>query len=165
MSSTDKILALDDLVRRLAPLRGGGRTVAMTNGVFDILHVGHLRYLEAASREADLLVVAINSDASTRSLKGPTRPVVPERERAELLAGLACVDYVTIFEEPNVERLLRTLRPEVHCKGTDYSAETVPEATVARDVGTRVAIVGDTKEHSTRDIIRRISSKDDSPTP
>ena len=120
------------------------------------LHVGHLRYLEAASAEADLLLVGINSDSSAQELKGPDRPVIPEQERAELVAGFACVDFVTIFEGTTVERLLRTCRPDVHCKGTDYLAETVPEAAIARKLGIRVAIVGDSKRHSTRDLIRRL---------
>ena len=156
MSSERKIVVLAALLRALEEPRREGRTVALANGLFDILHVGHLRYLEAASREADLLVVALNSDDSARRLKGPGRPIVPERERAELVAGFSCVDYVTVFAESNVETLLRRLRPEVHCKGTDYTAATVPEREVARALGVRVAIVGDPKDHATREIIRRI---------
>jgi rfaE bifunctional protein nucleotidyltransferase chain/domain len=121
-----------------------------------VLHVGHLRYLEAASREADALAVALNSDASARRLKGAGRPIVPQAERAELIAGFACVDWVTVFEEDTVEPLLRALRPDVHCKGTDYTADNVPEAALARELGIRVAIVGDPKDHATRDLIRRI---------
>lgn len=133
----------------------------MANGLFDILHVGHLRYLEAASAEADVLVVAVNSDRSARSLRGPSRPIVPEDERAELIAGIRCVDFVTIFDEPTLEPLLRALRPDVHCKGTDYTAESVPEAAVARELGIRVAIVGDPKDHNTTDIIGTIRSLPD----
>jgi rfaE bifunctional protein nucleotidyltransferase chain/domain len=156
VKAADKILPLAGLLARLAPARAAGRSVALANGLFDLLHVGHLRYLEAARDEADLLVVAVNSDASARDLKGPSRPVIPASERAELVAGLACVDYVTIFADRTVDGLLRALRPDVHCKGTDYRAETVPEAAVARELGIRVAIVGDAKVHSTRDIIRRL---------
>jgi len=158
MSAADKVQSLDELIRRLEKARDEGASVALANGLFDILHVGHLRYLEAAGKEADLLVVAINSDRSARELKGPTRPVTPEAQRAELIAGFACVDFVTIFDDNTVESVLRALRPQVHCKGTDYSAETVPEADVAREVGARVAIVGDAKAHSTRDIIRKLQS-------
>jgi rfaE bifunctional protein nucleotidyltransferase chain/domain len=156
MSTTGKIVKMDSLKQRLAPLRAAGKSVALANGLFDILHVGHLRYLQAASEEADVLVVALNADASARRLKGPSRPIVPERERAELVAGLSCVDFVTIFSDDDVEPVLRELRPDVHCKGTDYTTETVPEASVARSLGTRIAIVGDPKDHATRDIICRI---------
>jgi len=151
-----KIVPLDALPARLAEERRAGRSVALANGLFDILHVGHLRYLQAAKLEADLLVVAVNSDGSARRLKGPSRPLTGEDERAELLAGFTCVDYVTVFEHDTVEPLLRALRPDVHCKGTDYTAETVPEAGVARELGIRVAIVGDPKDHATRDIIARL---------
>jgi rfaE bifunctional protein nucleotidyltransferase chain/domain len=156
VKAAGKILPLAALLGRLRPARAAGCSVALANGLFDLLHVGHLRYLEAAGAEADLLVVAINSDESARELKGPSRPVIPADERAELVAGFACVDYVTVFAERTVDSLLRALRPDVHCKGTDYSAETVPEAAVARELGIRVAIVGDAKVHSSRDIIRRL---------
>ena len=156
MSTADKVVDLATLIERLEPLRQAGKTVALANGLFDILHVGHLRYLEGASREADLLVVAINSDASARRLKGPSRPVVPEIERAELVAGFSCVDHVLLFTDDNVERVLHELRPDVHCKGTDYTADTVPEAAIAHELGIRVAIVGDAKHHSTREIIKRV---------
>lgn len=151
-----KVLGLDALVECLAPLRSRGRTVALANGLFDLLHVGHLRYLEAAGAEADVLVVAVNSDASARALKGPSRPVMPDHERAELVAGFSCVDYVVVFEETTVEGLLGRLRPDVHCKGTDYTSETVPEREVARSLGIRIAIVGDPKAHASRDIMARI---------
>jgi rfaE bifunctional protein nucleotidyltransferase chain/domain len=156
LTAAQKICTLDRLTPRLAAAREDGATVALANGLFDILHVGHLHYLEAASKEADILVVAINSDRSARRLKGPSRPVIPEHQRAELVAGFACVDHVTVFEGSTVEPLLRALRPEVHCKGTDYTVDSVPEAGVARELGIRVAIVGDTKSHSTRDIIRKL---------
>jgi rfaE bifunctional protein nucleotidyltransferase chain/domain len=159
VSAAEKVVARDALLRRLAPLRQAGRTVALANGLFDLLHVGHLRYLEDAAKEADLLVVAVNADTSARALKGPGRPIVPEGERAELIAGFGCVALVTIFDEQSVEALLRSLRPDVHCKGTDYTAETVPERAVARALGIRVAIVGDPKSHATRDLVARIRTQ------
>lgn len=159
MSAAEKVVARDALLRRLAPLRQAGRTVALANGLFDLLHVGHLRYLEDAAKEADLLVVAVNADTSARALKGPGRPIVPEGERAELIAGFGCVALVTIFDEQSVEALLRSLRPDVHCKGTDYTAETVPERAVAGALGIRVAIVGDPKSHATRDLVARIRTQ------
>jgi rfaE bifunctional protein nucleotidyltransferase chain/domain len=152
----DNVLSEQALLEALKPARASGRTVALANGLFDILHVGHLSYLESAAREADILVVGINSDASARELKGPTRPVTPESERARLVAGFACVDLVTIFDGLNVEALLRALRPDVHCKGTDYTTETVPEREVALEIGARIAIVGDEKSHSSREIIGRL---------
>ena len=156
MTAATKIVSRGELLRRVATARAAGRSVGLANGLFDVLHVGHLRYLEAAAREADLLVVAINADDSARRLKGAGRPIVPELERAELVAGFGCVGLVTVFEEVSVEPLLRALRPEVHCKGTDYAPDTVPEARVARELGVRVAIVGDPKDHATRDLIARI---------
>jgi len=156
VTGADKVRDRAGLVARLAGERSSGRSIALANGMFDLLHVGHLRYLEGAAREADVLVVAINSDRSARSLKGPGRPVVPEAERAELVGGLACVDWVTVFDEATVEPLLRALRPDVHCKGTDYTADTVPERLVADELGIRVAIVGDPKDHATTDLLRRL---------
>jgi len=156
MSRRGRVVKIETLTREVADAKRNGKTVAMANGLFDILHVGHLRYLEGARAEADILVVAVNSDASARALKGPNRPVVPEQERAELIAGFACVDLVTIFETSTVEPLLRALRPDVHCKGTDYTQETVPEAAITRELGIRVAIVGDPKNHATRDMIRKM---------
>jgi rfaE bifunctional protein nucleotidyltransferase chain/domain len=158
MSRVAKVRPLADVARATQAARERGRTVALANGLFDVLHVGHLRYLEGAAAEADLLVVAVNSDASARALKGPARPIVPENERAELVAAFACVDYVTIFPERTVEPVLRLLRPDVHCKGTDYTAETVPEREIARQLGIRVAITGDPKSHATRDLVARIRS-------
>jgi rfaE bifunctional protein nucleotidyltransferase chain/domain len=155
-ATVGKVLAAGELQRALVAHREAGRTVALANGLFDVLHVGHLRYLEAAAAEADVLVVAINADASARALKGPGRPIVPHAERAELVAGLACVDHVVIFEETDVGGVLRWMRPDVHCKGTDYSPETVPERAIAAEVGARVAIVGDPKSHATRELIERI---------
>jgi len=136
--------------------RAAGRTVVLANGCFDVVHVGHVRYLQGAAAEGDLLVVALNSDASVRRLKGPGRPLQNEEDRSAMVAAFAGVDYVTVFDEPDVRSLLRLLRPDVHAKGTDYTAETVPEADTAREVGTRVAIVGDPKSHSSRDLIARL---------
>ena len=155
-ASADKVVTRDELVRRAARWRAHGKTVALANGLFDLVHVGHLRYLEDAASLADHLVVAINDDASARALKGPDRPIVPQRERAELIAGFGCVALVTIFGEATVEPLLRALVPDVHCKGTDYTADTVPEGETARALGIRVAITGDPKDHATRDLIRQI---------
>jgi rfaE bifunctional protein nucleotidyltransferase chain/domain len=136
--------------------RAAGRTVAFANGCFDLLHVGHVRYLQAAAREADRLVVAINDDRSVAELKGPNRPLLSETDRAELVAALRGVDYVVIFSEPTVTPLLLALKPDVHCKGTDYTVDTVPERDTVRGYGGRIAIVGDPKDHSTRDLLERI---------
>jgi rfaE bifunctional protein nucleotidyltransferase chain/domain len=134
-----------------------GRTIAFANGCFDLLHVGHIRYLEGAAREADLLVVAINDDESVRRLKGPGRPILPAAARAELVAALRCVDYVVVFPEATVGPLLQLLEPDVHCKGTDYTIESVPEREIVAAYGGRTAIVGDSKDHSTRDLLARIA--------
>jgi D-glycero-beta-D-manno-heptose 1-phosphate adenylyltransferase len=143
-----------DLVRadRLA-----GRTIALANGCFDLLHVGHVRYLQAAAAEADRLIVAVNDDG-VAALKGPGRPIMAAVDRAALVAALRGVDYVVIFEEPTVEPLLKLLQPDVHCKGTDYTAGTVPERETVLGYGGRIAIVGDPKDHSTRDLLARIAS-------
>lgn len=156
MTAADNVVSRDELLRRVATWRKEGKTVALANGLFDIVHVGHLRYLEEAAELADVLVVAVNDDASARALKGPDRPIVPQAERAELIAGLGCVALVTIFGEATVEPLLRALVPDVHCKGTDYTADTVPERETARSLGIRVAITGDPKDHATRDVIAHI---------
>jgi rfaE bifunctional protein nucleotidyltransferase chain/domain len=144
----------------LADDRRAGRTIALANGCFDVLHVGHVRYLTAAAREADRLVVAINDDDSVRRLKGPGRPILPAAARAEIVAAIRGVDYVVIFSEPTVERLLLEIRPDVHCKGTDYTVDTVPEREIVRAYGGRIAIVGDPKDHSTQALIARIASSD-----
>ncbi|HMK93754.1 MAG TPA: adenylyltransferase/cytidyltransferase family protein [Thermoleophilia bacterium] len=141
---------------RVLDARRAGRRVALANGCFDVLHVGHVRYLEAARQEADLLVVGVNGDASVRRLKGPGRPLMPASDRALVVAALRAVDHVLVFEEDDVRRLLRELRPDVHCKGTDYTAETVPEREVVRSYGGRIAIVGDPKRHDTRSLVERI---------
>jgi D-glycero-beta-D-manno-heptose 1-phosphate adenylyltransferase len=131
-------------------------TIAFANGAFDLLHVGHIRYLDGARREADRLIVAVNSDRSVRALKGPSRPILPEADRAELVAALRSVDYVVIFDEPTVAPLLELLKPDVHCKGTDYTVDTVPERDTVRAYGGRIAIVGDPKDHSTTDLLSRL---------
>ncbi|HUR21667.1 MAG TPA: adenylyltransferase/cytidyltransferase family protein [Vicinamibacterales bacterium] len=147
-----------ELVHRIAVDRREGRTVAFANGCFDLLHVGHVRYLRGARAEADRLIVAINSDSSTRGLKGEGRPILDEGARAELVGALACVDYVVIFDDPTVDRLLRLLKPDVHCKGTDYTVETVPERETVKAYGGRVAIVGDPKNHSTRTLLAKLGA-------
>lgn len=151
----DKILSRAHLIEAVAADRSAGRTIALANGIFDLLHVGHIRYLRAASAEADRLVVAVNDDGTARD-KGPGRPILTAAVRAELVAALRGVHYVTIFPEPTVTELLKLLRPDVHCKGTDYTSETVPERDVVRAYGGRIAIVGDPKDHSTRDLLARI---------
>lgn len=150
------ILGRKEVAERIARDRANGLTVAFANGAFDLLHVGHIRYLQGARRQADRLVVAINSDRSVRELKGPTRPILPEQDRAELVASIRGVDYVVIFDEPTVAPLLELLEPEVHCKGTDYTVDTVPERETVRAYGGRIAIVGDPKDHSTTDLLSRL---------
>ena len=152
-----EVLDREQLAARVAGERRAGRTVAFANGCFDLLHVGHVRYLEAAAAEADVLVVALNDDASVRQLKGEGRPVLAAEHRAALVAALRCVDYVVIFPEPTVGPLLELLRPDVHCKGTDYTIESVPERAIVQTYGGRTAIVGDPKDHSTRDLLARIA--------
>lgn len=150
------IVTRAELVRLVSRDRAQNLTIAFANGGFDLLHVGHIRYLEGARREADRLIVAINSDQSVRGLKGPTRPILSEGDRAELVDALRAVDYVVIFDEPTVTALLELLRPEVHCKGTDYTIDTVPERDTVRAYGGRIAIVGDPKDHSTTDLLSRL---------
>ncbi len=152
----EKIVTREKLIVLLAAARQSGRRIVLANGVFDTLHVGHVRYLSAAKSEGDLLVVAVNSDSSVRPLKGPGRPILDEQARALLVAALRSVDHVVIFPEPNVEQLLEDLRPHVHAKGTDYTADSVPERAVAARLGIRVAIVGDPKDHSTRSLLDAI---------
>ncbi len=157
--SVHKIGRLETLIDLVGAARKQGKTLALANGVFDLLHVGHLRYLQAAKTIADILVVAINSDASTRAYKGEGRPIVPEAERAELVAALACVDYVLLFDEPNVRRILRALRPDFHVKGTDYCQESIPEREEVLAYGGQVAIAGDPKNHSSTAIIDCLREK------
>jgi rfaE bifunctional protein nucleotidyltransferase chain/domain len=140
---------LDALAAELAPLRRAGKKIALANGVFDLLHVGHLRYLEGAKALADLLVVAVNSDLSTRAYKGPGRPIVPADERIELLSALSCTDFVVVFDAPDVRGIIRVLKPDIHVKGTDYTPESIPERDEVLAYGGRVAVAGDPKNHST----------------
>ena len=152
----NKILTRDELKQRVAEWRRAGERVVMANGCFDVLHVGHVRYLQAAKQLGGRLVVAVNSDDSVRGLKGEGRPVMPDRERAEILAALEPVDAVVIFAERDVRALLNEIRPDVQAKGTDYTVESVPERDVVTAYGGRVAIVGDPKDHSATEIIRQI---------
>src|SRR3954462_9105382 len=152
-----RIVSERELVDAVARERAAGRRVAFANGCFDLLHVGHVRYLQGAAREGDRLVVAINDDASVAALKGQGRPVLAAADRAELVAALRGVDYVVIFGDPNVERLLMLLEPDVHCKGPDYTIDSVPERDVVKAYGGRTAIVGDPKTHATRELISRIA--------
>lgn len=157
-----RVVDVDELRRELAELRSRGRTIAFANGHFDLLHVGHLRYLEGARAEGDGLVVGLNDDRSVASLKGPGRPIVPAAERAELLAALEPVDFVVIFEGDTPASLLADLRPDVHCKGTDYGTpEKVPEYGVVRAYGGRTALVGDPKDHATTDLIAAVKALPD----
>ncbi|HEX4603338.1 MAG TPA: adenylyltransferase/cytidyltransferase family protein [Candidatus Angelobacter sp.] len=156
--TAQKVFAASELAERVRRWRAAGNQIVLTNGCFDLLHVGHVRYLQAAKQLGGKLVVAVNSDASTRGLKGEGRPRVPEAERAELLAALADVDAVIIFDSPDVKDLVRLLRPDVHAKGTDYTAESVPERDVVIACGGRVAIVGDPKDHSTTDLLKKRST-------
>ena len=167
-----EILGRDELVQRVARDRAAGLSVAFANGCFDLLHVGHIRYLESAAAEGDRLIVAINDDESVRRLKGKGgegrkgqegqegRPILAAADRAELVAALRCVDYVVIFPEPTVGPLLLAVKPDVHCKGTDYTLDTVPERDIVKGYGGRIAIVGDPKNHSTRDLLARIGDSD-----
>jgi rfaE bifunctional protein nucleotidyltransferase chain/domain len=154
--AASKIVSREILREKLAAHKRRGQRIVFANGCFDTLHVGHVRYLEGARREGDILVVGVNADSSVRELKGPGRPILDENARAQLVAALRSVDYVVLFSEPNVEALLNELRPDVHAKGTDYTAESVPERAVAAKLGIRVAIVGDSKNHSTRELLDSI---------
>jgi len=155
-ASVGRVLSRGALMAEVEADRAAGRTIAFANGCFDLLHVGHVRYLQAAAREADRLVIALNDDRSVAALKGPNRPLLSQDDRAELVAALRGVDYVVIFPEPTVTPLLLALKPDVHCKGTDYTVDTVPERETVRGYGGRIAIVGDPKDHSTRDLLERI---------
>ena len=154
-----EVFSQSDLLDRVAAHRVNGQTLALANGCFDVIHVGHVRYLNGAAAEADRLIVAVNDDQSVKSLKGPGRPVLPAEERAELVAAFGVVDYVVLFSEPTVDKLLDVLRPDIHCKGTDYTVETVPEREIVSAYGGRIAIVGDPKLHSTKDLIHTISDR------
>jgi rfaE bifunctional protein nucleotidyltransferase chain/domain len=161
MDTREKIVSREGLHGIIEEHRQSAKKIVFANGVFDLLHVGHVRYLQAARAEADLLVVGINSYASTRKLKGEGRPILTERARAALVAALKSVNYVVIFDEPDVKQLLREFQPDVHAKGTDYTPDTVPERDMAALLGIRVAIVGDPKDHSTRDLLARLRQPND----
>ncbi|MFT3710310.1 MAG: adenylyltransferase/cytidyltransferase family protein [Archangium sp.] len=149
-------MTLDAARQQVEAWRKEGHTIALANGVFDLLHVGHLRYLEAAKQLAGKLVVALNSDASTRAYKGPGRPVIPEAERLELVRALRCVDTAFLFSEPDVRTVIRTLKPDIHVKGTDYTPETIPERAEVEAYGGRVAVAGDPKNHSTTELVKKL---------
>jgi rfaE bifunctional protein nucleotidyltransferase chain/domain len=154
-----KRVRLSDLPAIRARARREGKTIALANGVFDLFHVGHLRYLQGAKALADVLVVAVNSDASTRRNKGPGRPLVPEGERAEIVEGLACVDHVVVFGARTVVPIIRKLRPDVQVKGTDYTPDTIPEAAEVARHGGRTAVAGDPKDHSTTELLRKLGPR------
>ncbi len=154
-----RVVSEAELVEAVARERAQGRTIAFANGCFDLLHVGHVRYLEGAAAEADCLVVAVNDDAMVERLKGAGRPILPACDRAELVAALRAVDYVVVFADATVSRLLTLLKPDVHCKGTDYTVESVPERETVRAYGGRTAIVGDAKRHSTRDFLKKLGGQ------
>ena len=154
-----KLRTLAAVARIVAAEKRRGRRVVLANGCFDLIHVGHVRYLRDAAAQGDLLVVALNGDSSVRALKGPGRPLMPEAERAEILAALACADYVVIFRERNVEKILRALRPDVHAKGSDYTVRTVPERETVKALGGTIRIAGGPKVRSTRDVIKLVSGR------
>jgi rfaE bifunctional protein nucleotidyltransferase chain/domain len=155
-----QILGIDEIRRQTEELRKSGSTLVLANGCFDVLHVGHVRYLQGARALGDVLVVAVNADDAVRDLKGEGRPVMPLEERAEIVAALSCVDYVVTFSTLTVEPVLRALRPDVHAKGTDYTVDTVPERAIVAEYGGRVAIVGDPKDHSTTELLARMGAGD-----
>jgi rfaE bifunctional protein nucleotidyltransferase chain/domain len=159
IEATSLILDRDALVARITAAKADGARIVLANGCFDVLHAGHVRYLQGARALGDLLVVGINSDAEVARLKGEGRPILAERDRAELVASLEAVDLVTIFDEPTVTELLLAIRPDVHAKGTDYTEETVPERDVVRSYGGSVRIVGDPKDHSTSEMLRKVSGE------
>ncbi|HKY42520.1 MAG TPA: adenylyltransferase/cytidyltransferase family protein [Pyrinomonadaceae bacterium] len=160
MYNDKTVLSREELTQRVAAAKADGARIVFANGCFDVLHVGHVRYLEGARELGDVLIVGINSDEQVAIQKGAGRPVLPAAERAEIVAALESVTYVTIFDEPTVEELLLTLKPDVHAKGTDYTTDTVPERDVVRSYGGQVAIVGDPKDHSTSEIIARLGGLD-----
>lgn len=153
---TAPILDREGIIRAVAEARANGKSIALANGCFGILHVGHIRYLQAAAEEADVLVVGVNADDSYDALRKKARPLVPENERAEIVAAIRGVALVTIFHETTAEELIRAIRPDVQCKGTDYTVETVPERALVESLGGRVAIVGDPKDHSTSGLLERM---------
>lgn len=153
------VLTRETLVNRIEAERAAGKRIVLANGCFDLFHVGHIRYLQGAAELGDCLVVGINSDEQVSRLKGEGRPYIPESERAEIVAAMSCVDFVTVFPEATVTELIRAIRPDFHAKGTDYTADSVPERDVVRECGGQVAIVGDPKDHSSTELIERVGKK------
>lgn len=153
--SSAPILTRAGLIEKVAALRAGGATIVLANGCFDLMHVGHIRYLAGAKELGDILVVGVNSDRQARALKGAGRPYMPENERSEIIASLRFVDVVTVFDEPTVDELIRAIRPNFHAKGTDYTIDSVPERDIIREVGGQVVIVGDPKDHSSTELVRK----------
>ena len=153
-----RTIALDELTSEVEALRARGSTIVLANGCFDVVHVGHIRYLLGARAEGDVLIVAVNGDEAVRQLKGEGRPVMPAAERAEIIAAIEGVAFVTVFDSLTVEPVLRSIRPDVHAKGTDYTTETVPERAIVAEYGGRVAIVGDPKDHSTTEVLARMKA-------
>jgi rfaE bifunctional protein nucleotidyltransferase chain/domain len=160
MPPPPNVLSREELIKTVAEARAAGLRIVLANGCFDVLHVGHIRYLAGARSEGDLLIVGVNSDAQVRKQKGDGRPILPAAQRAEIVAALESVNFVTVFDEPTVEELLLALKPDVHAKGTDYTVDTVPEREVVKSYGGRVAIVGDPKDHSTSEILSRMGEID-----
>lgn len=156
-SESAPVLNREKLVEKISELRKQNVKIVLANGCFDLFHVGHIRYLSGAKELGDFLVVGINSDEQVKKLKGEKRPFMPENERAEIISSLRCVDFVTIFDEPTVERLIRAIRPDFHAKGTDYTTETVPEREIVRECGGQTAIVGDPKDHSSTELIEKVN--------
>jgi rfaE bifunctional protein nucleotidyltransferase chain/domain len=151
------VLSREDLIEKVSELRQNGAKIVLANGCFDLFHVGHIRYLAGAKKLGDFLIVGINSDEQVKKLKGENRPYMPEKERAEIVSALRFVDFVTIFDEPTVEQLIRTIRPDFHAKGTDYTVDSVPEREIVRECGGQTAIVGDPKDHSSTELIEKVS--------
>lgn len=151
------VLTREKLIEKISELRSQNVKIVLANGCFDLFHVGHIRYLSGAKNLGDFLIVGINSDEQVKKLKGEKRPFMPERERAEIVSALRCVDFVTIFDEPTVEQLIRAIRPDFHAKGTDYTTETVPEREIVRECGGQTAIVGDPKDHSSTELIEKVN--------
>ncbi|MEO6587899.1 MAG: adenylyltransferase/cytidyltransferase family protein [Pyrinomonadaceae bacterium] len=151
------VLTRENLVKKISELRLTNAKIVLTNGCFDLFHVGHIRYLSGAKKLGDYLIIGLNSDQQVKKLKGENRPFMPETERAEIVSALRCVDFVTIFDEPTVEQLIRAIRHDFHAKGTDYTVDSVPEREVVRECGGQTAIVGDPKDHSSTELIGRVS--------
>ena len=160
MPPPPNVLSREELIKTVAEARAAGLRIVLANGCFDVLHVGHIRYLAGARSEGDLLIVGVNSDAQVRKQKGDGRPILPAAQRAEIVAALESVNFVTVFDEATVEELLLALKPDVHAKGTDYTVDTVPEREVVKSYGGRVAIVGDPKDHSTSEILSRMGENE-----